>query len=376
MGKALDLTGQRFGKLVAVRPTEKRVRRQVVWECKCDCGKICYVPSRNLTSGGTKSCGHLRNRNLAGRRFGKLTAIKETDKRKNGRVVWECRCDCGNTCQVDENSLVFGGTKSCGCLHTANIAGQRFGKLVVIKPTEERKNGSIVWECKCDCGSICSIPSKSLKSGKVKSCGCLRTLNIAGQRFGKLVAVRPTNQKNSRGIVWECKCDCGNICFVAANSLVGGNTKSCGCNHKYVKCKRLHTVWQGMRNRCESPRHDSYHLYGGKGVSVCDEWKYYPNFEKWALENGYDPDAERYGCTIDRIDSNGNYCPENCRFISMKAQNRNRKSNVPVIGSDGSKYGTMTELAEKVGITRYLLHRFIDNGTPIDGVVYRFSDQD
>lgn len=99
-------------------------------------------------------------------------------------------------------------------------------------------------------------------------------------------------------------------------------------------------------------------------------------FEKWAFENGYDPDANFGQCTIDRIDVNGDYSPDNCRFVDMKTQNRNRTNNRRVVGSNGSKYETTVEAAETVGINKSTMQFRIKHGIPIDGVVYRFADQD
>lgn len=199
--------------------------------------------------------------------------------------------------------------------------------------------------------------------------------DLTGQRFGKLVAARPTNERKHTSVVWECRCDCGNICLATQVALSKGDKKSCGCMSKYVRCERLHAVWKAMLNRCRNPQNREYKNYGARGISVCDEWKHYPNFEKWAFENGYDPDAPRGKCSIDRIDSDGDYCPENCRFVDMKVQCRNKRCNRSVVGSDGSRYGTAVELAEAVGLSKRTLSRRIESGAPIDGVVYRFADQ-
>lgn len=203
-----------------------------------------------------------------------------------------------------------------------------------------------------------------------------KALDLTGQRFGKLVAVRPTDKREYSHIVWECRCDCGNVCLANQNALKKGSKKSCGCIRKYVKCERLHDVWKAMRKRCENPRDRDYLNYGARGISICNEWKHYPNFEKWAFENGYDPDAPRGKCTIDRIDSDGEYCPENCRFVDMKAQSRNTRRNKSVVGSDGSRYGTIVELAEAVDLSEQTILRRIEHDIPIEGVVYRFADQD
>lgn len=141
--------------------------------------------------------------------------------------------------------------------------------------------------------------------------------------------------------MWLCKCDCGSIVSVQYSNLKRGATRSCGClnkekresrNYKHGgsfrgKADRLYRVWRGMIGRCEDPKNNSYKHYGEKGVSVCDEWKNYKLFREWANDHGYDQNARRGECTLDRIDPFGNYEPDNCRWVSMKIQNNNRRKN-------------------------------------------------
>ena len=191
-----DLTGQRFGRLVARQPTEKRSGTSVVWECICDCGATAFVKSQHLCNGRIRSCGCLRkdyleqnSRNakqeMVGQRFGRLMVTAMSEERKNGRILWKCACDCGNTVLTSKTSLKEGKTLSCGCLQkdimkeqgrksALDLTGQRFGKLTAIRPTEERRRKFVVWECKCDCGNTAYVTSKNLKTGKTRSCGCLK----------------------------------------------------------------------------------------------------------------------------------------------------------------------------------------------------------
>lgn len=125
---------------------------------------------------------------LTGQRFGRLTVLYKTDKRKNGSVVWHCICDCGNECDVSAGQLTrtTKPTRSCGCLHiesaakqgensALNLTNQRFGKLIALEPTKERRGSYIVWKCKCDCGNICYVTSYNLKAKITQSCGCLKS---------------------------------------------------------------------------------------------------------------------------------------------------------------------------------------------------------
>lgn len=189
----------------------------------------------NLTRGATKSCGclskELSTGNLTGQVFGRLIALYPTNKRVHGSIVWHCVCDCGSETDVPSSDLKSRNTRSCGCMVTGNkdITGQRFGKLVAMYPTEKRVRGSIVWHCQCDCGAEKDVPRSFLISGSTHSCGCIpnRGKDITNQRFGKLVAVCPTEERQNDSVVWHCKCDCGGVKDVPLICLINGNTKSC-----------------------------------------------------------------------------------------------------------------------------------------------------
>lgn len=173
-------------------------------------------------------------------------------------------------------------------------------------------------------------------------------IDLTGQRFGHLtVLYRGENKIYPNGAIvvrWVCKCDCGKTIITNANSLRKGKTISCGCarselftakhvNRKHGDSfqksgngKRLYRVWLGMKERCSNPNHNRYQDYGGRGITVCDEWIHdYMAFRDWAMSHGYDENAPRGQCTIDRIDVDGPYAPDNCRFVSMKVQANNKR---------------------------------------------------
>lgn len=147
-------------------------------------------------------------------------------------------------------------------------------------------------------------------------------LNIEGERYGRLTAIKPTEKRTKGGgVIWLFRCDCGNEKEIPLNSVRSNLIKSCGCllkPHGETKT-RIHRIWVNMRMRC---KHEGQKHWHDKGIMVCEEWKDYITFRDWALSNGYAEDL-----TLDRIDSDGDYCPENCRWVSYAVQSRNTSHN-------------------------------------------------
>lgn len=220
------------------------------------------------------------------------------------------------------------------------LTGKRFGKLLVKELLGTNEKQQTLWKCQCDCGNECIVIGSRLTFGKKTSCGCdtkekyskSKTKDLTGQRFGRLVVVQE-NGKIKGKTSWLCKCDCGNERVAIGTYLKTGHTKSCGClleetrklpkktTHKQSK-SRLYKEWCSMKSRCG----DGYHgkeNYKEKGITVCDEWQKFEPFAEWALSSGYKDDL-----TLDRIDNDKGYSPDNCRWVTMKAQENNRTNNV------------------------------------------------
>ena len=162
-------------------------------------------------------------------------------------------------------------------------------------------------------------------------------LDLTGQRFGRLVAIKENGRSKSRQVLWLCQCDCGNTHIVPSSQLKNASIRSCGClrsemvaakNYKHgLMDSRLYHVWTSIKDRCYREKNHHYKYYGKRGIRLCDEWQSFENFYTWAINNGYDPDAPRGECTIDRINPDGDYEPNNCRWVSNTVQQRNKRNN-------------------------------------------------
>ena len=157
----------------------------------------------------------------------------------------------------------------------------------------------------------------------------MKTIDITGNKYNMLTVIKFNHSnKKSRKSYWLCKCECGNEKVICGNSLKTGNVKSCGCllkrgNTKHgLKHTRLYDILCGMKRRCYNPNQPCYKNYGARGIKVCDEWLNDPKaFYDWSITHGYKDDL-----TIDRINVNGNYEPSNCKWVSIKEQGRNKRN--------------------------------------------------
>lgn len=201
-------------------------------------------------------------------------------------------------------------------MSTENLVGKQFGQWSVIERAENNKYGNSQWVCQCNCDA--------------------KTIQV-------ILGYRLRNQSSVR-------------CQLCANKLNSEyHTKHGG------KGTRLYSIWKGIKSRCNNPNNQAYEYYGAKGVRVCDEWKEsFETFKNWSVQNGYSDNL-----TIDRIDTNGNYEPSNCRWVSMEDQNKNKTSNVILTYNNESH--TLSEWSQITGIHRKTIKSRIDrNGWSIE----------
>ena len=183
---------------------------------------------------------------------------------------------------------------------------------------------------------------------------------LTGQKFGRLTVVEYAGINKWRNYKWLCLCECGKKKVIRSGSLRNGDTQSCGCLQKEItsiiktkhghkkkgKTSKIYVVWEAMIRRCTNPNYHEYHYHGGRGISVCERWRKFENF----LE---DMGKVPKGLQIDRIDNNGNYCKSNCRWVTPKEQQRNKRNN-HLITYDG-KTQCLAAWAEEFNICQVLL---------------------
>ena len=260
-----------------------------------------------------------------------------------------------------------------------DITGQRFGFLTALKRIEN-KGGRTTWLCHCHCGNEIAVISKNLKNGNTKSCGCQRYKepeNLANKRFGRLVVLERGNIK-TRNIMWKCLCDCGATKIVSSGNLKGGSVRSCGClanesTTRFAKVhgksqSRLFKVWSGIKTRCLCTTDKHYKDYGGRGITLCEEWaEDFMAFHDWAMANGYDENAPKGECTIDRIDNDKGYSHDNCRFVNLKIQANNKRNNhVVAVGKDTL---TIAEVADMTSLGYNTMRGRVNKGWDIESAI-------
>lgn len=253
-----------------------------------------------------------------------------------------------------------------------DLKGLKFGRLTVLEKADSQitPNGTkrTMWKCRCDCGNIVVRSQQNIRNAKHASCGCWKSEltsdrkleDLTGQRFGRLIVIEraETTHVSTR---WKCKCDCGKECIVLAQNLKKGHTISCGCYREEVRPKqclkhgyrhtRIYGVYCKIKDRCYNPNISCYVRYGGRGITMCDEWLSDPKaFCEWAWNHGYKEDAPYGECTVDRIDNNKGYSPDNCRIANEKTQANNRRTNL-IIEYNGEKK-TLAEWRDYFGMTQ------------------------
>lgn len=292
-----------------------------------------------------------------------------------------------------------------------DYSGFVFGDIKVLKRADgdlercrksKREKGTTtdpIYTCECLlCGKIFDRNIYNVKKNKFQNCGCQNLqYDLRGKKFGKLTAIEPLGLNKHKEMTWKCVCDCGNEYVATSYSLRNNYTIQCrecamkqigDTNRKYylshkmpepyrkvvgsskypLVTKRLRETYVNMKTRCYNKNSLSYYRYGGRGIVVCDEWKdNFVAFALWALDNGYREDL-----TIDRIDNNGNYEPNNCRFVSRTEQANNRVSSTKL--EYNGEFDTMANWSRRLGMPYYYIQYRIYKGRSMEDIVNEFNN--
>lgn len=360
---------------------------------QCSCGNTKEIFEGNVNRGFTKSCGCLRKKNrvltglpedLKNKKFGLLKALSLTKTNKTG-THWKCICDCGNSKIVSARNLKTGATKSCGCLckiskkeqfknHKYVTKNKLYPKWQNIKKESDWTNfrNFETWAIKDGYNGSNYIHRKDKsKNWSETNCYISTSKYILKVRLPKTSKVYPDITdliigelfavKRIKNNIWLWQCSCGKQIKGTEKSIQKKVDKSCG--HFKRESKKLSTRWQSMRKRCYQKNHRGYHRYGGRGITICDEWlEDCTKFYKWALENGFKSELQ-----LDRIDNNKGYSPDNCRWVTRKQNSRNRSTNKLITYNNQTKI--LIEWAEELGINYKILQDGLKRGYKFENLI-------
>lgn len=261
----------------------------------------------------------------------------------------------------------------------ADLAGRTFGRLTVVRLDVSHAGKNPRWLCRCECGTEKSIRASSLIRGHSQSCGCYRAEvlcpDLTGQTFNRFTVLRRGENTKIGQASWICRCDCGEIRSVKTYSLKSGNSKSCGCYHRDAITKHgqvkspEHRSWGAMKSRCLNPGAAGFESYGGRGITVCERWA--ESFEAFLEDMGPRPSPRH---SIDRINSDGNYEPGNCRWADPRTQGNNRRNNVRLTCFGETL--TLAQWARKVGLRRNMIEHRLNIGWPLEDALTKPSRKD
>ena len=327
------MIGKRFGQLTVTKYAGSNGKK-LMFECKCDCGNKTIVDGDLLRCGIIKTCGKCYVTKMIGKRFGKLTVIKQVPTVKKGvNARFLCKCDCGGTRVVDGAKLNGGVIDNCGFCKYYAMIGKTYNKLTVIDVEQADRSKSTIGDlskviCKCSCGNpeFVKVYPYDLSNGVIKSCGECNKFEMIGKKFHHLTVIKYVDTVDKQRM-FKTKCDCGEERILSTADI--GHVKSCGkCYHGFPKssnpviyknCIKLAKIYDGILKRCTNPNDSNFYNYGGRGIKCLFSRmefikKYYLN-----LNISTSDDIE-----IDRINNDGHYSFDNVRWVSHTVNRANR----------------------------------------------------
>lgn len=261
-----------------------------------------------------------------------------------------------------------------------SLTGTVVGRWHVLAEVERGPRYERRYACRCDCGTERVVLAMHLYRRNTQSCGCLskevtarvKRIDIArGERFGRLVVIAQDGHRRKE-LAWKCRCDCGAIVRVASYPLRSGAKQSCGCLHhdRSVETSTTHgqsktpeyRIWVSMKNRCHNPKVKAFRNYGARGINVCERWD--ESFVAFRADMGPRPSPRH---SIDRIDYNGNYSPDNCRWATPKEQANNSRRNRRLTHQGITL--SLSQWSERLGIPRKRIRHRLNAGWPVEAAL-------
>lgn len=253
-----------------------------------------------------------------------------------------------------------------------DIAGQAFGDLTAISYAGNNlgSQAGAYWLFRCKCGIEKVLSGRAVRSGNVKSCGCSKQrTDETGNKYNKLTVLEFSGKTKGGDSNWLCQCECGNTTIVSRGDFTKGDTKSCGCHRasaggatKGYRKSTEYVSWSEMKRRCYNTRNAEYHNYGGRGITVCDQWK--NSFVDFLAYVGKKPSPD---ATIDRIDVNGNYEPGNVRWATKPEQSQNTRKTRKLTYNGETL--CLREWARRLCITHQTISTRLAKGWPLEKVL-------
>ena len=299
----------------------------------------------------------IKYEDLSGIEFG-FVKVDSLDEYKNSRPRWNCTClSCGSKSTRSSSDAKLGRKcRSCAKkLQGGDFHGVRFGMLTAISISENnRRSNHVLWDCKCDCGKHRIVLSANLSNGIISDCGCVIKNKIPsdmiGNKFGRLTVLSYSHKDGSNRYYWNCVCDCGKPTTASGSALRFSRKLSCGClaietvtTHGMSNTK-TYKAYRAMLARCYSKNFIEYSNYGGRGISVSEDWLI--SFENFFRDMGKCPDG-RY--SLDRINVDNNYGVENCKWSTDEEQANNKTNNINILYNNDTL--TLAQWCKRLGLS-------------------------
>lgn len=314
----IDETGNRYGNYTVIERVVNSCKTKTMWKCRCDCGRETFIWAHILRNGNIqamKKC-ECQRREILGRQFGDYIVESLDYFNDKKEVVYDCRCAACNTTRIIRKTYLFTKNARCPCSGTQgkNEVGKRYGMLTVISKVEDEKacNGGLMFHCLCDCGNTTIKIGNYLRRGVSTHCGCKDIIDESGNKYGKLLVIRKSENSDNTGRArFECLCDCGKTVEIRGDLLRSGGARSCGCSVAHdpglAAAKSKYGSYKGMaKKKCRV-----FNLTLDDFMKITSEPCHYCGMEPVQITHPKNTNGEYVYNGIDRVDNSIGYVKEN-----------------------------------------------------------------